>query len=308
MNIVTNIREMIGKTPLFALDKTAAEKGCVARILAKTEFMNPGGSIKDRAALFMLDGAKARGKVGEKTVIIEPTSGNTGIGLAMLCAAEGRRLILTMPDTMSEERRRVFAAYGAELVLTPGAEGMSGCVRKAEELAALYTDSYIPSQFDNPTNAAAHYITTGPEIWEDTDGRIDIFVATAGTGGTVTGTGRFLREMKPEIEIYAVEPASSPLLTEGRAAPHKIQGIGANFVPTVLDRKLLSGVLTVTDEEAYEYCRILSRNEGLLCGISSGAAVAAATELAKRPENEGKIIATVLPDTGMRYVSTEGLF
>lgn len=308
MNIVTNIREMIGKTPLFALDKTAAEKGCVARILAKTEFMNPGGSIKDRAALFMLDGAKARGKVGEKTVIIEPTSGNTGIGLAMLCAAEGRRLILTMPDTMSEERRRVFAAYGAELVLTPGAEGMSGCVRKAEELAALYTNSYIPSQFDNPTNAAAHYITTGPEIWEDTDGRIDIFVATAGTGGTVTGTGRFLREMKPEIEIYAVEPASSPLLTEGRAAPHKIQGIGANFVPTVLDRKLLSGVLTVTDEEAYEYCRILSRNEGLLCGISSGAAVAAATELAKRLENEGKTIVTVLPDTGMRYVSTEGLF
>lgn len=308
MNVITNIREMIGKTPLFALDKTARELGCVARILAKPEFLNPGGSIKDRAALFMLDGAKAKGKVGRDTVIIEPTSGNTGIGLAMLCAAEGRRLILTMPDTMSEERRRVFAAYGAELILTPGAEGMSGCVKKAEELAELYPDSYIPSQFDNPANAAAHYITTGPEIWDDTDGGVDIFVATAGTGGTVTGTGRFLREMKPEIQVYAVEPAASPLLTEGRAAPHKIQGIGANFVPAVLDRRLLTGVLTVTDEEAYEYCRVLSRNEGLLCGISSGAAVAAAIELAKRPENSGKTIVTVLPDTGMRYVSTEGLF
>ncbi len=299
---------MIGKTPLFALDKTAAAMGSRARILAKVELVNPGGSIKDRAALFMLDGAKAKGRVGDDTVIIEATSGNTGIGLAMLCAAEGRRLILTMPDTMSEERRRVFAAYGAELVLTPGAEGMSGCVKKAEELAALYPDSYIPSQFGNPANAAAHYITTGPEIWEDTDGKVDIFVATAGTGGTVTGTGRFLREMKPDVEVYAVEPAASPLLTEGRAAPHKIQGIGANFVPAVLDRRLLSGVLTVTDGEAYEYCRILSRNEGLLCGISSGAAVAAAVELGKRPENEGKVIVTVLPDTGMRYVSTEGLF
>ncbi len=308
MNIAKNLQKIIGKTPLYELSRIAQESGAKARILSKLEFMNPGGSVKDRAALSMMEDAKARGLVGEHTVIIEPTSGNTGIGLAMLCAAEGRKLILTMPDSMSAERRQIFAAYGAELVLTPGAEGMSGCVKRALLLHEQYPDSFIPSQFDNPTNAAAHYATTGREIWDDTDGNLDIFVAAVGTGGTVTGTGRYLCEKKPSIEIYAVEPSSSPLLTEGGAGAHKIQGIGANFIPDVLDCELLTGVIPVSDEDAYEYCRRLARSEGLLVGISSGAAVAAAVKLALMPENEGKTIVTVLPDTGMRYMSTEGLF
>lgn len=308
MNIAENLQKIIGNTPIYELSRIAQKTGAIAKIIAKLEFMNPGGSVKDRAALYMMNDAKLRGLVGDNTVIIEPTSGNTGIGLAMLCAAEGRRLILTMPDSMSAERRQIFAAYGAELVLTPGGEGMSGCVRRAQELREMYPDSFIPSQFENPANADAHYATTGPEIWRDTDGDVDIFVATAGTGGTVTGTGRYLHEMKESVKIYAVEPSSSPLLTEGRAGAHKIQGIGANFIPDVLDQKLLTGVVTVSDAEAYEYCRLLARHEGLLVGISSGAAVAASVKLALLPENEGKTIVTVLPDTGMRYMSTEGLF
>ncbi len=300
------LRDMIGGTPICELKNIGA--GLPAKILVKPEFLNPGGSIKDRAALYMLDDAKARGLVGENTVIIEPTSGNTGIGLAMLCAAEGRRLILTMPDSMSAERRQIFAAYGAELVLTAGKDGMAGCVSAAEELSKAIPDSFIPSQFDNPANADAHYKTTGPEIWRDTDGKIDIFIATVGTGGTVTGCARYLKEQNQNIKVYGVEPASSPLITEGRSAPHKIQGIGANFIPSVLDMSLIDGIMTVTDGEAYEFTRRLAREEGLLVGISSGAAVAAAKRLASLPENEGKTVVTVLPDTGMRYMSTPELF
>lgn len=308
MNIINGLSGMIGKTPLYAIDRIASKENCGARILVKAEFMNPGGSIKDRAALYMLNAAKKEGKIGENTVIIEPTSGNTGIGLAMLCAAEGRRLILTMPDSMSKERMGIFAAYGAELVLTAGRDGMKGCVEKAKELSEKIPDSFIPSQFENPANALAHYETTGPEIWEDCDGRVDIFVSAFGTGGTVSGSARFLKEKNEKIKICAVEPASSPLVTEGKAGGHKIQGIGANFIPDVLDLSLVDEVITVTNEDAYEYCRRLAREEGLLAGISSGAAVAAAVKLGAMPENRGKVIVTVLPDTGMRYISTEGLF
>ncbi len=278
-----------------------------ARVLAKLEFMNPGGSTKDRAAYYMLKDAKEKGQIGGKTVIIEPTSGNTGIGLAVLCAAEGRRLILTMPDTMSEERVRLFAAYGAELVLTPGAEGMTGSIAKAEELAETIGDAFIPSQFDNPANARAHYETTANEIIADCE-RVDIFVATVGTGGTLTGNASRLKEVFPNMRVVAVEPESSPMLSSGVAGKHKIQGIGANFVPSVLDMSLIDEVMTVSDEDAYEYCRRMSRKEGVLVGISSGAALAAAVRLAKMPENKGETIVTVLPDTGMRYLSTEGLF
>lgn len=307
MNIASHPRDLIGKTPLYEPKRLCAELGCGARILAKLEFMNPGGSIKDRAALYMLDDAKARGQIGENTVIIEPTSGNTGIGLAVLCAAEGRRLILTMPDTMSEERRRLFAAYGAELVLTPGAEGMKGSIAEAERLARELGDSFIPSQFDNEANAKAHYETTAEEIAADADA-VDVFVAAVGTGGTLTGTARRLRETFPDVKTVAVEPESSPLLSKGGAGPHKIQGIGANFVPSVLDRRLIDEVVTVTDADAYEYCRRLARTEGILVGISSGAAMAACARLAKLPEYEGKTIVTVFPDTGMRYLSTPDLF
>lgn len=308
MNIKTQLHEMIGNTPLYEIKNIEEKENCKARILVKAEFLNPGGSIKDRAAFYMLRDAKERGLVGEDTVIIEPTSGNTGIGLAMLSAAENRRLILTMPDSMSEERRQIFAAYGAELVLTPGALGMKGCIEKAEELAREYPDSFIPSQFENPSNALSHYETTGPEIFTDTDGTLDIFIATAGTGGTVSGTSRYLKEKKPDIMTVAVEPASSPLLTKGEAGSHKIQGIGANFIPELLDLSVIDTILTVEDDEAYEYCRRLAREEGLLAGISSGAAVAAAVRLAKLPENKDKLIVAVLPDTGMRYLSEDGLF
>ena len=304
MNITKNLHEIIGKTPLYELSRIACDAGAKARMLAKLEFVNPGGSVKDRAALYMMEDAKSRGLVGESTVIIEPTSGNTGIGLAMLCAAEGRKLILTMPDSMSAERRQIFAAYGAELVLTPGAEGMSGCVKKALELKAQYPDSFIPSQFDNPANADAHYATTGPEIWRDTDGEVDIFVAGVGTGGTITGTGEYLKSMKPDIRVIAVEPASSPLLSGGKAGPHGIQGIGANFVPAVLNTEIYDEIVPVTDEAAFETGRMLGRTEGILAGISSGAALRAAIETAKRPENEGKTIVVLLPDTGDRYLST----
>lgn len=307
MAVVSHPREFTGKTPLYEPKRLSESIGLGARVLAKLEMMNPGGSIKDRAALYMLDDAKARGLIGDGTVIVEPTSGNTGIGLAVLCAAEGRRLILTMPDTMSEERKRIFAAYGAELVLTPGTGGMSASVSEAERIAESLGDAFIPSQFDNSSNALAHYETTAEEILSDA-GVPDIFVAAVGTGGTLTGIARRLREVCPDVKIVAVEPASSPLLSEGRSGAHKIQGIGANFVPSLLDRSLIDSVITVTDADAYEYCRRIAREEGILAGISSGAAFAACVTLAKMPENKGKTIVTVFPDTGMRYLSTEGLF
>lgn len=307
MNIASHPRELTGKTPLYEPKRLCAELGLGARVTAKLEFMNPGGSVKDRAALYMLEDAKARGLVGERTVIIEPTSGNTGIGLAVLCAAEGRRLILTMPDTMSEERRHLFAAYGAELVLTPGAEGMKGAVAEAHRIAQKLGDSFIPSQFDNGANARAHYETTAEEIIADA-GHVDVFVSAVGTGGTLTGTARRLKETFPDVKTVAVEPESSPLLSKGETGPHKIQGIGANFVPSLLDRGLIDEVVTVTDADAYEYCRRLARTEGILVGVSSGAAMAACVKLAKLPEYEGKTIVTVFPDTGMRYLSTPDLF
>ncbi len=307
MAVVSNPREFIGKTPLYEPKRLSRSLGLGARVFAKLEMMNPGGSVKDRAAMYMLDDAKARGLVGEGTVIIEPTSGNTGIGLAVLCAAEGRRLILTMPDTMSEERRRIFAAYGAELVLTPGAEGMKGAVTEAKRLADVVGDAFIPSQFDNEANARAHYETTAKEILAELD-EIDVFVATVGTGGTLTGTARGLRAAKPNVTVVAVEPESSPLLSGGKADSHKIQGIGANFVPSVLDRELINEIMTVSDEDAYEYCRRIAREEGILVGISSGAAMAAAAKLALMPKYKEKTIVTVFPDTGMRYLSTTGLF
>ncbi len=307
MSIISNPSEFIGKTPLYEPKRLAAELSLGARVLAKLEGMNPGGSIKDRAALYMLADAKKRGLIGEGTVIIEPTSGNTGIGLAVLCAAEGRRLILTMPDTMSEERRKILTAYGAELVLTNGADGMSGAVAEAERLAEAIGDAFIPSQFDNAANALAHYETTAEEILADTD-KIDIFVASVGTGGTLTGTARRLREVHPEVLVVAVEPSGSPLLSKGTSGAHKIQGIGANFIPDVLDRTLIDEVIAVSDADAYEYCRRLARTEGLLVGISSGAAYAACAELAARHENAGKTVLTVFPDTGMRYLSVPDLF
>ncbi len=307
MSIISNPSEFIGKTPLYEPKRLAAELSLGARVLAKLEGMNPGGSIKDRAALYMLADAKKRGFIGEGTVIIEPTSGNTGIGLAVLCAAEGRRLILTMPDTMSEERRKILTAYGAELVLTNCADGMSGAVAEAERLAEAIGDAFIPSQFDNAANALAHYETTAEEILADTD-KIDIFVASVGTGGTLTGTARRLREVHPEVLVVAVEPSGSPLLSKGTSGAHKIQGIGANFIPDVLDRTLIDEVIAVSDADAYEYCRRLARTEGLLVGISSGAAYAACAELAARPENAGKTVLTVFPDTGMRYLSVPDLF
>lgn len=307
MKIASHPRELVGNTPLYELRRLSRELGLTARVLAKLEFMNPGGSVKDRAALYMLDDAKSRGLIGDSTVIIEPTSGNTGIGLAVLCAAEGRRLILTMPDTMSDERRRLFAAYGAELVLTPGADGMKGSIAKAESLARELGDSFIPSQFDNAANASAHYEATAEEIIADAD-RVDVFVAAVGTGGTLTGTARKLKETFPNVRIVAVEPDASPLLSKGEAGPHKIQGIGANFVPSLLDRSLIDEVMTVTDADAYEYCRRLARTEGILVGVSSGAAMAACARLAGLPEYSGKTIVTVFPDTGMRYLSTPDLF
>ena len=301
MRIADKLTDLIGNTPLLALKRFAPE----GRILAKLEYFNPLSSAKDRAALAMLDAAEADGSLKPGTVIIEPTSGNTGVALAYIANIRGYKLILTMPDTMSAERRNLLAALGAELVLTPGAEGMNGAVAKAGELAAALPSAFIPSQFDNPANADGHYRTTGPEIWRDTDGTVDVFVACVGSGGTISGTGRYLKEQNPNIRVVAVEPAESPLLSGGKAGSHKIQGIGANFIPSLLDRTVYDEVVTVSGEEAYRAARELVKTEGLLCGVSSGAAAAAAKKLALRPEYAGKTIVTLLPDTGERYLSTD---
>ena len=298
--IYTSAEELIGRTPLLQLKSTGLE----ATILAKLECFNPGGSAKDRAAVAMLNDAEARGILKPGAVIIEPTSGNTGIGLALVASLRGYRAIIVMPDSMSLERRRLMAAYGAQVVLTPGSQGMTGAIKKAEELAAEIPNSFIPGQFVNPANADAHFNTTGPEIWEDTEGQVDIFVAGVGTGGTVTGVGRYLKSQNPNVKIVAVEPADSPLLSRGVAGSHGIQGIGANFVPEVLDRSLIDEVLPVKTGDAYAAARDFGRTEGVLVGISSGAALWAAGELARMPENKRKTIVALLPDSGERYLST----
>lgn len=302
--IYKSIEELIGKTPLLELSNLEKKLELNATLLAKVEALNPGGSAKDRVAKRMVEDAEKAGILKAGATIIEPTSGNTGIGLAVMAAARGYRAIIVMPDSMSMERRLLMTAFGAELVLTEGAKGMSGAIAKAEELAKEIPNSFIPGQFDNPFNPAAHYETTGPEIWEDTDGKVDIFVAGIGTGGTITGTGRYLKEQNPSVKIIGVEPASSPLLTKGEAGPHGLQGIGANFVPSILDTEIYDEVITVTEEAAYEAGRTIARSEGLLVGISAGAALHAAVEVAKRPENAGKNIVVLLPDTGDRYLST----
>lgn len=305
--IYTAADQLIGRTPLLRLVRLEQQLGLNAVLLAKLESFNPAGSVKDRVAKAMLDDAEAKGLIGPGGTIIEPTSGNTGIGLASVAAARGYRVIIVMPDTMSVERRQLMMAYGAELVLTPGARGMTGAIEKAKELASQTPGSFIPGQFENPANPDAHYRTTGPEIWEDTDGKIDLFVAGVGTGGTITGVSRYLKEQNPAIHVAAVEPADSPVLSGGKAGPHKLQGIGAGFVPDALDQNAYDEVLTVTTEQAFEASRALGRAEGVLAGISSGAALAGAIRLAKLPENAGKTIVTLLPDTGDRYLST-GLF
>ena len=302
--ISKSLTELIGKTPLLELSNYEKKNGLNAKIVAKLEYFNPGGSVKDRIALAMIDDAERRGVLKKGSVIIEPTSGNTGIGLASVAAARGYRLIITMPETMSVERRILMRAYGAEIVLTEGAKGMKGAIAKAEELAASTPNSFIPGQFDNPANPAIHRATTGPEIWEDTDGRVDLFVAGAGTGGTVTGVGEYLKGKNPNIKIVVVEPADSPVLSEGHAGPHKIQGIGAGFVPAVLNTAVYDEIIPVKNEDAFATARAIGTEEGLLVGISSGAAAWAATQLAKRPENAGKTIVVLLPDTGERYLST----
>ena len=307
MKIYNNAAETIGKTPLVRFSAYAEKAGADAEILAKLEYRNPAGSAKDRVGYEMLRSAMAEGKISGNSVIIEPTSGNTGIGIASVAAQMGLRVIITMPETMSLERRKLLAAYGAELVLTEGAKGMAGAIEKANQLAAEIEDSFIPAQFDNPANAAAHYKTTGPEIWEDTDGGVDIFVAGVGTGGTITGVGRYLKEQNPDVKIIAVEPADSPFLSEGRAGAHGLQGIGAGFVPKVLDTEIYDEIITVTTEQAYAAARLTVKTEGILIGISSGAALHAATEIAKRQENAGKKIVVLLPDGGERYLST-GMF
>ena len=303
-HIYTAAQQLIGNTPLMELVRTEALLGLKARVLVKLECFNPGGSAKDRVAVAMLDDAEEKGLIGPGSVIIESTSGNTGIGLACVGAARGYRTVIVMPDSMSRERQLLMAAYGAELVLTPGAEGMLGANKKAEELAAAIPGSFIAGQFVNPANAMAHYLTTGPEIWADTEGNVDIFVAGVGTGGTITGTGRYLKEQNPNLQIIAVEPAASPLLSQGKAGSHGLMGIGANFVPEVLDTGIYDCILPVWEKDAYKAARDLGRNEGLLVGITSGAALHAALELAKLPENEGKTIVALLPDTGERYLST----
>lgn len=302
--IYTSSDQLIGHTPLLELSKIEKEYGLKARILAKLEYLNPSGSVKDRIAKAMIDDAEAEGKITPETVIIEPTSGNTGIGLAAVAAARGYRLIIVMPETMSVERRQLMKAYGAELVLTEGAKGMKGAIEKAKELAEEIPDSFIPGQFVNPANPKAHRNGTGPEIYEDTDGNVDIFVAGVGTGGTITGVGEYLKARNPKIRIVAVEPEASPVLSSGKAGPHKIQGIGAGFVPDVLNTRIYDEVIPVSNEAAFDAGRMIGRKEGVLVGISAGAAVAAAIDLAGRPENEGRTIVVLLPDTGDRYLST----
>ena len=302
--IYTSAEQLIGHTPLLELTHIEAAEGLKARLLAKLEYLNPAGSVKDRVAKAMIDDAEATGKLKPGSVIIEPTSGNTGIGLASVAAARGYRVIIVMPETMSVERRLLMKAYGAELVLTEGAKGMAGAIAKADELAAQTPNSFVPGQFVNPANPAAHRATTGPEIWQDTDGQVDIFVAGAGTGGTITGVGSYLKEKNPAVHIVAVEPATSAVLSGGKAGPHKLQGIGAGFVPDVLDTSVYDEVMPITDEDAFAAGRMMGRKEGVLVGISSGAALHAAIQQAKRPENEGKTIVVLLPDTGDRYLST----
>ena len=303
-DIKKSFSDLIGNTPLYAAEKFAAKAGANAQVLAKLEYFNPAGSVKDRVAKMMLDDAEKEGKLTKDSVIIEPTSGNTGIGLASVAAARGYRIIIVMPDTMSVERRQLMKAYGAELVLSEGAKGMKGAIAKANELAEEIPNSFIPGQFVNPANPAVHKASTGPEIWEDTDGKVDIFVAGVGTGGTVTGVGEYLKSQNPNVKVVAVEPASSPVLSKGVAGSHKIQGIGAGFVPDVLDTKVYDEIIPVENEDAFATGKLIGKKEGVLVGISSGAAVWAAIQLAKRPENKGKTIVALLPDTGDRYLST----
>ena len=296
--------ELVGKTPLVELVNLEKREGLKARLLAKVEYFNPAGSVKDRVGKAMIEAAEQSGELKPGAVIIEPTSGNTGIGLASIAAAKGYRMILTMPDTMSMERRNILKAYGAEIVLTPGERGMTGAIEKAEELAGEIPGSFIPGQFDNPENPKAHELTTGPEIWEDSDGQVDVFVAGVGTGGTITGTGRYLKKMNPALKVVAMEPAGSPVLSQGHGGPHKIQGIGAGFVPKVLDVGVYDEIVTVEDEDAFTGAKLLAKTEGMLVGISSGAALFAAMELARQEEYAGKTIVVLLPDSGDRYYST----
>lgn len=304
MAVYKGFTELIGKTPLVEVTNIEQAHGLDAKVLVKLEYRNPAGSVKDRAAFYMIKDAEERGVLKKGSVIIEPTSGNTGIGLAAIAAAKGYRAILTMPDTMSVERRNILKAYGAEIVLTEGAKGMKGAIEKAKELAKEIEGAFIPAQFDNPANAQAHYETTGPEIWEDTEGGVDIFVASVGTGGTITGTGKFLKEKNAAVKVVAVEPAGSPVLSGGQPGAHKIQGIGAGFVPTVLDTGIYDEIITVENNDAFTVSKELTKKEGILTGISSGAALCAAIELAKRAENKGKTIVALLPDSGDRYYST----
>lgn len=302
--IYSGILDLVGRTPLVEAVNLEKKWNLKAKLLLKLEYFNPAGSVKDRVAKEMLEDAEKRGLISEGATIIEPTSGNTGIGLAAMAVAKGYKAILTMPDTMSVERRNILKAYGADIVLTPGAEGMKGAIARAEELAKEIPNSFIPGQFDNPANPEAHRKTTGPEIWQDTDGKVDIFVAGVGTGGTITGTGSYLKEKNPSIKIVAMEPASSPVLSQGTAGPHKIQGIGAGFVPKILDTEVYDEIVTVENDTAFEYGKELAKTEGFLVGISSGAVLYAAMEEAKKPENEGKTIVVLLPDNGDRYYST----
>ena len=304
MKTYTKMTDLIGATPLMELANYQRELGLSATLLCKLEFLNPSGSVKDRTAQAMIQDAEARGLLKPGAVIIEPTSGNTGIGLAAIAASRGYRVILTMPETMSQERRKLLRAYGAELVLTDGAQGMPGAIAKAEELAAQTANSFMPGQFQNPANPAVHRATTGPEIWADTGGKVDLFVAGVGTGGTISGTGGYLKEQNPNIRVVAVEPAASPVLSGGVAGPHGIQGIGAGFVPKALDTAIYDEIITVTDEHAFQTARLIAQSEGMLVGVSAGAAVWAATELAQRPQNAGKVIVVILPDGGERYLST----
>lgn len=302
--VYKNILDLIGNTPLVEVGNIEKELGLEASVLVKLEYLNPAGSVKDRAARSMIEDAEKRGLLKEGSVIIEPTSGNTGIGLAAIAAIKGYRMILTMPETMSAERRNILKAYGAELVLTEGAKGMAGAIEKANELAGEIPGSFIPGQFENPANAAAHRASTGPEIWKDTDGKIDIFVAGVGTGGTLTGVGEYLKSKNPAIKIVAVEPADSPVLSQGKSGPHKIQGIGAGFIPSVLNTDIYDEIIPVESNDAFATGKLLAKKEGILVGISSGAALWAAIQLAKQPENKGKVIAALLPDSGDRYYST----